>query len=323
MIFHTRSRLQGPRPGTLIVMRLSATRPFAMRPFAMLLACLLAALPAAAQTGNAAHDALAARPQAEQRVEFQRMVRETGAACAGVIAIFPAGLDAARTAYWDGRCQDGSLWRVALPAPRLAKPSVLPCGALAPPPPGGPCFQPVRVAATALPSAAVVAEQRGQASCAGQPTALQGVCVGRCLRGGGVEASGAQAGLGGAQAGGPDARYGVIFHTELPLGAFGFANGLTDRLEVNLRAARACQAAAGRAPCRFVAELVNACGALAQAISRHPSALAITSDPSTFIVNRIESGTGATQEAAEAAAMLRCRPFENPGTSCRIAAAGC
>jgi hypothetical protein len=144
-----------------------------------------------------------------------------------------------------------------------------------------------------------------------------GRCVQRCLVGGGVELAGATPALP------ANSRFGVIYTSPEPLGAYGFGNGNTDRLAVNMAAVRACQAMAGRTACVFQREIVNSCAALAQAISRNPYAIAITDDLSTFVVNRLGIGLGPTQPAAEAAALAECHPAERPGTSCRIVAAGC
>lgn len=68
---------------------------------------------------------------------------------------------------------------------------------------------------------------------------------------------------------------------------------------------------------------MNRCGAIAFAISRHPSALVMTSDISTQVLNQSATGQGATQQAAEAEAMEQCRRAEGPGVQCRIVASGC
>jgi hypothetical protein len=83
------------------------------------------------------------------------------------------------------------------------------------------------------------------------------------------------------------------------------------------------QQLAGRVPCKFQGELVNRCGAVAMAIGRHPSALVMTSDISTQLLNLATTGQGATQQAAEAQAMEQCRRAEGPGVQGRIVASGC
>lgn len=293
---------------------------------AMAAVFFLLTAPAWAQTGNPAHDALAASSPAEQRATLARFVQADGQrACGDIVSFFNAGLDPARTGYWDVRCRDASLLRIGLPATRWSRPTVLPCGAAAEPPAGGPCFRPASEglsaeaqAARAAPDAALIGQCRA-ACTANQPGPLVGACTQRCTVGGGVEV-GAQA----ATALPAGTRFGVIFATDTPLAAVGFGNGQTDRLAVNISAARACQQMAGRTPCKFRAELINSCGALSQAISRNPGAIAITSDISTYVVNRLDVGTGATQAEAEAAALRSCRTaITGPGVQCIIAASGC
>lgn len=255
---------------------------------------VLAALPAAAQTGNSTHDSLAARSQTEQRLELHRLLHAAGQVCGHVSIIFFAGLDQARTAYWDARCREGLRYRVALTAHPLAPPGIVSCAGLVPAPAGGPCFQPLQAA--------------GRALAAG--TGPAGDCRSNCA----------------SQPAGPApaaSRFGVIYHAELPLGAFGFANGATDRLEVNLRTVRACQSQAGKVPCRFEAELVNSCGALAQAIRRGTNSLVMTGDLRTYMVVRASVGTGPTQTVAEQAALGLCRGAEGAGVACRVVASGC
>ena len=275
--------------------------------------------PAAAQTGNPTHDAMTARTQADQRAELQRRLRDAGQGCTDVSALLFAGFDETRTAYWDVRCREGTRYRVALPAQRWQTAGVADCAALVPPPAGGPCFQPVQAATASVGFGATAAmEQSCRSTCASQPAGAVQACLSRCQQGGGTEV--------GTQASTTlpsNSRFGVIYHSELPLGAFGFGNGATDRLEVNMRAVRACQSAAGRTPCRFEAELVNTCGALAQAIRLGNNSVAITGDLRSFMVTRTAVGTGATQAIAEQAAMARCRVAETAGVTCRIVASGC
>ena len=49
----------------------------------------------------------------------------------------------------------------------------------------------------------------------------------------------------------------------------------------------------------------------------------MTSDISTQVLNLAATGEGATQQAAEQAALEACRRAEGPGVQCRIMAAGC
>lgn len=279
-----------------------------------------AALPARAQTGNPTHDALQARTDLERRQAMLQALRGQGDSCNIVILAYHAGFDADRVSYWDMRCGDGSTYRARLPAERFAGAAFLRCGAAAAPPQGGPCFQPVAVAlATAVASAGRGASETAcRAACARQPAAGQNMCVQRCVSGQGIEV-GPQA----ADQLPPGTRFGAMYHTDNPLPAYGFANGLGDRLEVNMRAVRACQAMAGQVRCRFQGELVNQCGAIAMAISRHPRAMTMTADISTQVLNLAATGRGTTKEAAEAAAMQLCRRAEGPGTQCRVVASGC
>jgi hypothetical protein len=246
------------------------------------------ATPALAQTGNPMHDQFANMPEQNRRAELFRFITTGGNTCQALTAVYFAGLDGNRTAYWDNRCREGSLWRVSLPAQRNARPALTQCGAATGGVAAGPCFQPVGTAAAAT------AQTSG-----GRGTQL--------------------AGQGAAAP--PGSRFGAIYATIAPLAAFGFANGNTDRLLVNTAAVRMCQGAAGRVACQFVEEIVNRCGALVQAVTRHPNAVAMTSDLSTIVLNRNFTGSGATTEAAEASAMEACRRVQ--GVTCRVAASGC
>ncbi len=281
------------------------------------LGLMAATAPALAQTGNPTHDALTARGDQERRQVFLQGLRGTGNQCTHVAMLFSAGLDARRNAYWDVRCADGVAYRTRIPAERYGQPAFLRCGAATPAPQGGPCFQPVAAGAGA-PGARAQGAQACEAACARQPQAAQNQCMQRCVGGAGVRA-GPQA----AEALPANSRFGAVYLTQSPLAAFGFANGLTDRLAVNMQAVRACQAMAGPVQCEFQGELVNRCGAIAFALSRHPRAMVMTSDLSTQILNLATTGQGATQAAAEAAALEACRRAEGPGVQCRIVAAGC
>lgn len=270
-----------------------------------------------AQTGNPTHDALSARSDLERRQLFLQGLRGSGNQCTNVVLAVAAGLDSSRNAYWDVRCADGTAYRTRLPAERFATPGFLRCGAVAAAPQGGPCFQPVAAAAGAASGRAQNA-QACQATCARQPAAAQSQCVQRCVGGSGV-----RVGVQTADALPANSRFGAFYHTDNPVPAFGFANGLTDRLAVNMQAVRACQTMAGPIPCKFQGEVVNQCGALAFAVSRHPQALVMTSDISTQVLNLAATGMGGTQPAAEAAALEACRRAEGPGVQCRIVASGC
>lgn len=233
-----------------------------------------------AQTGNPAHDALTARPEAERRQIILQALRAVGQGCGSVARLYPAGLDARRSAYWDVRCADGGQWRIRLPAERFAQPSLQRCGAGAPPPQGGPCFQ----AVAAAPAAA-------RTTAAPRPTAP------------------------------PGARFGAIYTTDQPRAAYGFANGRTDRLAVNLSALRACEGMAEGAPCQFRGEIINQCAALAFALTRNPRE--VLRDHRTQAQNLGTTGQGSTQAEAEAAALEACRLADREGGNCRIMAAGC
>jgi hypothetical protein len=249
--------------------------------------CLFGVGAARAQSGNPLHDQVAAMEEAQRRVEFSRAVGSVGGGCQSVLATFFAGFDNARTAYWDARCREGVSYRMTLPAQRTARPSLTQCGAVTGGLPAGPCFQAVGAAN----AAASAGSGFGVAS--GAPSAAPP----------------------------PGSRFGAIYATDAPMAAHGFGNGLPDRLAVNTAAVRACQNQAGRVPCKFLGELVNQCGALAQAVTRHPNAVAMTNDLSTIVLNRNFPATGATQQEAEASALQQCRQVQ--GATCRIAASGC
>lgn len=273
--------------------------------------------PARAQTGNPTHDALSARSDAERRQALLQGLRAGGIPCSNVVLAFHAGFDAQRNAFWDLRCADGPTYRATIVAERFAGVVYLPCGAAGQGLRAGPCFQPIGAAGQAQ-AAAGGSEANCRAACQSQPQAAQGQCVQRCTGG-----TGMQVGQQAAEALPPDSRFGAMYFTDNPTAAFGFANGTQDRLEVNMRAVRACQQMAGRVPCKFHGELVNRCGAIAFAISRHPSAMVMTSDISTQVLNLATTGQGATQQAAEAQALEQCRRAEGPGVQCRVVASGC
>jgi hypothetical protein len=274
---------------------------------------------ALAQTGNPTHDALQARSDAERRQALHQAMRSQGDQCNSVILAFHAGMDGQRNAFWDFRCADGAQYRARLPSERFAAVAFLRCGAAAPQPHhGGPCFQAVTGQAAQVAASGAGNEASCRAACGRQPAAGQNQCVQRCLSGQGIEV-GQQA----AASLPPGTRFGAMYMTDQPVAAYGFANGNTDRLAVNMAAVRICQTLAGQVPCKFHGELVNQCGAIAMAISRHPRALAMTADLSTQVLNLATTGRGATREAAEADAMQACRRAEGPGVQCRIVAGGC
>ncbi|NKC29661.1 DUF4189 domain-containing protein [Falsiroseomonas selenitidurans] len=259
-----------------------------MRRILLLLACLVG-VPglAAAQTGNPLHDQLSGMNESTRRAEVFRAITGGGASCQAIIATYFAGFDQGRTAYWDMRCREGSMYRIALPAQRFARLGLSVCGALGGGIAAGPCFQPVGTAAPSMATSGT-----GVQLAVAQEPALPA-----------------------------NSRFGAVYATDAPMAAFGFGNGAADRLAVNTTAVRSCQSMAGRVPCKFLGEIVNRCGALVQAVSRHPNAVVMTSDLSTMVLNRNFPGVGATVQEAEAQAMQACR--SSPGATCRIAASGC
>jgi hypothetical protein len=263
---------------------------------------------AAAQTANPANDALLARGPTAIRDEFRTILRRAGFACAEVAALFPAGQDRARTAYWDVSCRDGGPWRVALSAQRFTAPEVVPCSVPGGPPSGA-CFRPViSVPAPAAPATAGVSPQC-RTACQSQPQALLNACLQRCAQGAPMQAA-----VPGAAAGAARGRFGFIYVGEPPATAFGFDSGRTDRLAASTNALRACESVIGRNQCRLALDFPNACGALAQALSGPPAQ-----------VRRLATGVGQTTAQAEAEALRSCRLSEAPGSSitCRIAVSGC
>ncbi|MDO9499061.1 hypothetical protein [Falsiroseomonas sp.] len=253
--------------------------------FAFALLLLLPTV-AQAQSGNPLHDQVTNLTEQARQAEVFRVLSGGGLGCQAVIASYFAGFDQGRTAYWDFRCREGAQYRMSLPPQRFARLSVSVCGALGGGVAAGPCFQPV-----------------GRAPAAPGGTGM------------GVQVAGGQA------AAPANSRFGAVYATDAPLPAFGFGNGSADRLAVNTAAVRACQAQAGRVPCKFQGEIVNRCGALVQAVTRHPNAVVMTGDISTMVLARNFPGLGETVQAAEAEAMEACRGL--PGVTCRLAASGC
>lgn len=295
---------------------------------ALLLALLAPAGAALAQSGNPAHDAMLARPDAERRNAFHHAIRAIGNSCQTVQVAFPAGLDGARNAYWDIRCTDGVTYRAMLPAERFTPATFVNCGALVPAPRSGPCFQTLAtVSALQANAAAQNQVQANEGACRAQcggsgPAQAQAQCFQSCMA---RQATTRPAAVAAPAAPAPaqGSRFGVAYATEPPLAVHGFANGAADRLEVNMRAIRACQAAAGEVRCTFLGEIVDQCAALAFAVSRHPRAIAMTADPSTQVLNNRVLARAATQPAAEAEAMRQCGANLPAGAQCRIVASGC
>ncbi|MGK7868552.1 hypothetical protein [Falsiroseomonas sp. E2-1-a20] len=260
-----------------------------MRRLLPILAILLGPpLSAWAQSGNPLHDQLSALQEPTRRAELGRSITGSGATCQTIIVTYFAGFDDRRTAYWDARCREGSMYRMALPAQRFARLGLSVCGAVGGGIASGPCFQ----AVGAAPSATA------------QPGSGMGVQL-----------------AGGTTALAAGSRFGAVYATDVPVAAHGFGNGALDRLAINTAAVRACQNMAGRIPCKFLGEIVNRCGALVQGVTRHPNAVVMTSDLSTVVLNRNFPGLGGTVAEAEAQAMEACRAV--PGVTCRLAASGC
>lgn len=251
------------------------------------IALVLPVAGARAQTGNPLHDQLAGMEETARRAEVFRFITGSAAGCQAVIAMAFSGFDASRTAYWDSRCREGAMYRMALPAQRNARPRLNVCGASTGGIESGPCFQAIGTAQAA------VASSDGRGVSAGPSAAPP-----------------------------PGSRFGAIYATDAPMAAWGFGNGGADRLAVNTQAVRSCQTMAGRVPCKFVEEIVNRCGALVQAVSRHPNAVAMTGDLSTMVLNRNLTATAETAQAAEAAALDSCRRLPG-GSTCRVVATGC
>lgn len=271
--------------------------------------------PAAAFTGNPKHDALAARTDLERRQMLHQVVSGQAAPCGSVSIAFHAGMDRQRNAYWDIRCTNGASFRSRLPPGRLAVVGLLPCGAAAPAPQGGPCFQPIGNFRPAAPRTSN-AESACEAACTAQPRVGQGRCVARCIAGLGM-AVGTAASLP------TNSRFGAMYLSDAPLPAFGFTNGAASRLTANLAAARACNAMSGGAPCRFQGELLNQCGAVVMALSRHPAALVMTTDISTQVLHLSATGHGETQAAATDQALEACSRAQGAGIQCHLIAGGC
>jgi hypothetical protein len=130
----------------------------------------------------------------------------------------------------------------------------------------------------------------------------------------------AVAGTGAAAA--PRTSLGVVYAGRAPSASFGLAIGTGDRMATHREAERQCAGRAGAEGCRMVAEFTAACGAAAQALRRSPGAMFMGSDPQSIVVTSVSAGSGATQQAAEQAAMADCR-MRDPQAQCRIAASRC
>ncbi len=269
--------------------------------------------PAAAQTGNPAHDSLAARSAEGQRDAIRSLLRTNGVACAEVSNLYAAGLGRDRTAYWDLQCRDGGPWRLALPAERWGSPRLFPCGT-ATGPAAGACFQPLGTGVAARPQMATRPAEipaSCRQACSSQARSLVNACQQRCADGSTIQAAiPAPHGTASATRG----RFGFIYTAEPPSTAYGFTSGQPDRLAASMQAIRACEAIVGRNQCRITLDFPNACGALAQAVTGAPEQL-----------RRTATGSGQTREQAEAQALQVCRVAERPGSGivCRIAVSGC
>jgi len=114
--------------------------------------------------------------------------------------------------------------------------------------------------------------------------------------------------------------HGVIYAARQPSGSFGLVVGQDDRLAAYRIAEQTCNA--GGPGCRIIAEFTQACGAVAQGVRRARGAFLMTSDPNTYVVTSVSSGTASNRPDAEAEAMAECRS-RDPNATCWIAAAQC
>ncbi len=239
----------------------------------------------AGQSGNAMHEQFLAMPDATRRAELFRFILSRGGTCQAITVIFFAGQDRARTAYWDSRCREGSAYRLTLSAAPRAQPLLMACGAASGGVSAGPCFRPIGTVVAPMPPS----------SGRGRPVAS-------------LPETGSS-------------RFGAIYGGRGPAVAFGFVNGVADRVAAHAAASRACQAMGGQPNCRRLAEVTNACAALVLAVRRAPNVMTMTNDPATMVLVRHVTATGATAAAAEAAATRRCQGIA--GATCRLAASGC
>lgn len=226
------------------------------------------------------HDQFLGMPEATRRAELFRFLLSQGHSCQAITIIFFAGQDRARTAYWDVRCREGSSYRLTLPAAPRAQPLLLACGSASGGVSAGPCFRPIGTAPPPAP-----------------PSTGRGRPVASLPEPG-------------------SSRFGAIYASRGPAIAFGFVNGVPDRLAADAAAARACQEMAGRQSCVKLAEVSDACAALVVAVRRGPHVMTMTNDPSTMVLIRNLHATGRTAAAAEAAATRRCQDIA--GATCRL-----
>jgi hypothetical protein len=114
--------------------------------------------------------------------------------------------------------------------------------------------------------------------------------------------------------------HGVIYAARQPSGSFGLVVGEHDRLTAYRIAEQRCTS--GGPGCRIIAEFTEACGAVAQGVRRARGAFVMTSDPNTYVVSSVSSGSAASRADAEAEAMAECRS-KDPSATCWIAAIQC
>lgn len=143
------------------------------RILALLLLVPLAAAPASGTFLD--NDALQRARAADQRAVFGEALDAAGLACTGVSAAVFAGKDGAGNAYWDMRCVDGGMYRATLSPTPAMMPDFLSCGAAAPAPRSGPCFQPVTAAAGVAAAVTVAPAPLDLLAGASLPAAVQRV----------------------------------------------------------------------------------------------------------------------------------------------------
>jgi hypothetical protein len=121
----------------------------------------------------------------------------------------------------------------------------------------------------------------------------------------------------------PGPGFGAVYAALAPSAGLGLAVGEADRLAAHRAAEAQCNAGPGsNGTCRMLAEFAEPCAAAAQGVVRSPWALLMTSSPDTQVVTSAAAGSGATPEAAEAAALAECHA-RDPRARCRIILAAC
>jgi hypothetical protein len=249
-----------------------------------LLLLLGLAAPCGAQSGNPEHDRLAAMTTRQQNEALAGLLRGSHKICTTLLAVYFAGLDAMRTAFWDTRCDNGFSWRIAIPRDETAG-SIAVCSALS-----ATCFLPAR---RVLGDNAPLRRAQCSAACELQIGEVRQACVTRCLRG-----TEAVAGVG---------EPGADRHVALVVGEMatltnGFLGSGTSSYSAAGAARELCVAMPGVHDCRISALAVNQCLALAQ-----------SSEGEVFV------GRGAESGDAESDARHVC----GSETNCQIIISGC